>query len=134
MKMCNFNRPFLIAVVMGLGIGGGLTQPAGAQAQSAATNDSLIPKRPEELQKVKNEFSAGEYRRLTANTPILMELLQYEGEGDWHEINDEGAKIQAVTAADIQRVATTYFTRENCVTGIYKRKGNTPNPPKAMHE
>ena len=77
-----------------------------------------------ELQKVKNEFAAGEYRRLSANAPILMELLQYEGEGDWHEINDEGPKIQAVTAADVQRVAATYFTRENCVTGIYKRKGN----------
>lgn len=79
----------------------------------------------EELEKVKNEFSAGEYRRLSANTPILMQLIQYEGEGDWREINEEGPKIQAVTAADIQRVAASYFTRENCVTGIYKRKANS---------
>jgi len=54
-----------------------------------------------------------------------MQLIQYEGEGDWREINDEGAKIQAVTATDIQRVAATYFMRENCVTGIYKRKANS---------
>jgi len=83
---------------------------------------------PEELQKVKNEFSAGEYRRLTANTPILMELLQYEGEGDWHEINDEGPKIQAVTAADVKRVANKYFTKENRTVAIYTRKpGTTPS-------
>jgi zinc protease len=49
MNMCNFTRPLLAAIVMGLGIGGGLIQTAGAQAQSAAANDSLIPKRPEEL-------------------------------------------------------------------------------------
>lgn len=79
-----------------------------------------------ELQKVKNNFAAQEYRKLSANSPILMQLIHYEGEGDWHEINDAGKKIQAVTAADIQRVARTYLTRENRAVAIYTRKAGTP--------
>ncbi len=76
----------------------------------------------EELQKVKNEFAAGEYRRLSGNMPILREMMQYEGEGGWREINDEGPKIQAVTAADIKRVVNQYFTKENRFVAIYTRK------------
>lgn len=75
-----------------------------------------------ELQKVKNEFAAGEYRRLSGDMPILQELINYDGEGNWREINDNGPKVQAVTAADIQRVAKKYFTKENRVVGIYTRK------------
>ncbi len=77
---------------------------------------------PDELQKVKNNFAAYEYRRLSANFPILMQLIHTDGSGDWHEINDAGPKIQAVTAADIKRVANKYFTKENRTVGIYTRK------------
>jgi predicted Zn-dependent peptidase len=80
----------------------------------------------EELQKVKNNFAAGEYRRLSANYPILMQVLHNDGEGDWREINDAGPKIQAVTAADVRRVATQYFTRENRSVAIYTRKTASP--------
>jgi predicted Zn-dependent peptidase len=80
---------------------------------------------PEELQKVKNNFAAGEYRRLSSNFPILQQLLMSEGLGDWREINDAGAKIQAVTAADVRRVAVKYFTREQRAVGIYTRKAGS---------
>ncbi len=76
----------------------------------------------EELQKVKNEFAAGEYRKLSGNMSILHQLIHYDGEGDWREINDAGPKIQAVTAEDIQRVAKKYFTKENRVVSIFTRK------------
>lgn len=78
---------------------------------------------PEELQKVKNDFAASEYRRLVANMPILMHLIMNEGEGDWREINEAGKRIQAVTAEDVKRVAKQYFTKENRTTGVYTRKG-----------
>jgi len=81
---------------------------------------------PEELQKVKNNFAAGEYRRLTANFSILYQLMRYDGLGDWRQINESGPKIQAVTAADVQRVAKKFFTRENRSVGIYNRKAGTP--------
>ena len=81
---------------------------------------------PEELQKVKNNFAAAEYRRLSSNTPILMHLIRNDGEGNWREINEAGPKIQAVTAADVQRVAKQYFTKENRAVAVYTRKAGTP--------
>ena len=75
-----------------------------------------------ELQKVKNAFAAHEYRKLSANYPILMQLIEFEGEGDWTAINTYGGRIQAVTATDVQRVANQYFAKENRAVGIYRRK------------
>ncbi|MDB6019463.1 MAG: Peptidase domain protein [Pedosphaera sp.] len=79
-----------------------------------------------ELQKVKNNFAAGEYRKLSANYPILMHIIQNDGEGDWRELNNAAEKIQAVTVADVQRVVNKYFTKENRFVGIYTRKTNEP--------
>lgn len=79
----------------------------------------------EELQKVKNQFAAAEYRKLSANFPIFMQVLYSEGLGDWREVNENGPKLQAVTAEDIQRVAKKYFVRENRTVGIYTRKPGT---------
>jgi predicted Zn-dependent peptidase len=74
------------------------------------------------LQKVKNNFAASEYRKLTSNFQIMMHLVRNDGEGDWREINEAGPKIQAVTAADVKRVANTYFTKENRAVATYTRK------------
>jgi predicted Zn-dependent peptidase len=79
----------------------------------------------EELQKVKNQFAAAEYRKLSANFPIFMQVLYSEGLGDWREVNENGPRLQAVTAEDIQRVARKYFVRENRTVGIYTRKPGT---------
>jgi predicted Zn-dependent peptidase len=84
-----------------------------------------------ELQKVKNQFAANEYRKLSANSPILHLLIMNEGEGDWHEINTAGPKIQAVTSADIQRVVKKYFTKENMMVNIYNRKPASADDKKA---
>jgi predicted Zn-dependent peptidase len=89
---------------------------------------------PEELQKVKNNFAAAEYRRLLSNFPILMHLVLNDGEGDWREINDAGPKIQAVTAADVQRVASKYFTKENRAVAIYTRKPGTSAQKEPVQE
>jgi len=78
----------------------------------------------QELQKVKNNFAAFEYRKLSANFPILMQLISYDGEGDWREINEAGPKYQAVTADDIQRVVKKYFTQENRAVAVYYRKAD----------
>ena len=77
---------------------------------------------PDELQKVKNNFAANEYRKLSSNTPILMQLIHFDGEGNWREINEANAKIQAVTAMDLKRVANEYFTKENRAVATYLRK------------
>jgi zinc protease len=85
----------------------------------------------EELQKVKNNFAAAEYRRLSSNFPILMQLIQNDGRGDWKEINEGGINIQKVTAADVKRVANKYFAKENRTVGIYNRKPGTVAKAKA---
>ena len=85
---------------------------------------------PEELQKVKNNFAAYEYRRLSGNMSILMQLINADGLGDWREINEAGRKNQAVTAADVKRVAYQYFTRDNRTVGIYTRKAASSAEPK----
>ncbi len=85
--------------------------------------DQEVP--AEELQKVKNNFAAYEYRKLSANSPILMQLLYYDGSGDWRAINEDGPKYQAVTAADVQRVAKKYFVKEARSVATYTRKAAT---------
>jgi predicted Zn-dependent peptidase len=79
----------------------------------------------EELQKVKNNIAAGEFRRLASNFGMLMHLIQNDGSGDWREVNAAGPKLQAVTAADVKRVANEYFTRENRTVAIFTRKPGT---------
>lgn len=85
---------------------------------------------PEELQKVKNHFAAGEYRKRTSNFAILYQLILNDGEGDWREINESNPRIQAVTATDVKRVANQYLTRENRTVAIYTRKGAMTQEPK----
>jgi predicted Zn-dependent peptidase len=82
----------------------------------------------DELQKVKNNFAAAEYRRLSSNFPILLQLIQTDGRGDWREVNEAGTKVQAVTAADVRRVANKYFTKENRAVAIYTRKAGAAGP------
>ena len=84
----------------------------------------------EELQKVKNNVAAGEYRRLSSNFAILSQLMRDDGAGDWREINAAGVKLQAVTAADVKRVANQYFTRENRTVALFTRKAATTTQPR----
>jgi predicted Zn-dependent peptidase len=56
---------------------------------------------------------------------ILHSLIWNEGEGDWREINNFNAKIQAVTAADVKRVAGEYLTKENRAVATFTRKPET---------
>ncbi len=79
----------------------------------------------EELQKVKNNFAAAAFRRLSSDFPILMQLVFNEGLGDWREVNEAFAKVQQVTAADVKRVTGIYFTRENRTVARYSRKEGT---------
>jgi predicted Zn-dependent peptidase len=93
---------------------------AAIYAEIEKLQNELLP--PDELQKVKNNFAAAEYRRLTSNMSILMQVIFNEGLGDWRQINEAGPKYQAVTAEDVRRVAKKYFTKENRAVAVYTRK------------
>ena len=80
----------------------------------------------QELQKVKNQAKANAYRRLSNGTFIMFQLLQNEGTGDWKKINTQSEDVDAVSAADIQRVAKQYITKETRAVGVFTRKAADP--------
>ena len=67
-------------------------------------------------------FRSDSYRRLQNNFFLMIQLAYAEALGDWTEINKESAKIQAVTAEDVQRVANQYFAKTNRAVATYTRK------------
>lgn len=86
----------------------------------------------EELQKVKNQGKASAYRAIASPFSILFQLLVYDGLGDWKYINNYADEVEAVTAADVQRVAKEYLSKENRTVGIFLRKegaGAAPEDP-----
>jgi predicted Zn-dependent peptidase len=84
----------------------------------------------EELQKVKNAFKANSYRRLASPFAIFIQLVRYDALGDWRFINTSAGLADAVTAADLKRVAGEYLTKENRTVGTFLRKeGAAPEDP-----
>jgi predicted Zn-dependent peptidase len=75
-----------------------------------------------ELQKVKNQYAADTYRRLQNNFQLMLQLLLTDNALTWQAFNEEPAKIAAVTADDIQRVATEYFKPERRAVILYYTK------------
>jgi len=89
-------------------------------AELKKLQDAPVP--ANELQKVKNQFAASNFRRLKSNFFLLVQLGYAEGLGGWEEINDAPKKIDAVTAEDVQRVARDYFSEKNRSVATYRRK------------
>ena len=83
----------------------------------------LVP--ADELTKVKNQIVAESYRNLENPFFLLLQLLFYDGWGDWKYINEWSAKTLAVTSEDVQRVAKQYFTAENRTVASYNRKAGS---------
>ena len=76
----------------------------------------------EELQKIKNQSAANQFRGLQSNFGLMVQLLLRDANRGWATINTDEARVQAITAADIQRVANKYFTPENRTVAIYRTK------------
>jgi hypothetical protein len=83
----------------------------------------------DELQKVKNQNTAADFRRLQSNFGLMFQLLVRDNLRGWETINTDSAKLQAVTAEDIRRVANKYFTTENRNVAIYYTKQSAENDP-----
>ena len=107
-------------------------EPAAAEAAVYEEIERLQrePVPAEELQKVKNAFKANAYRRLSNPFAIFVQLVTYDGVGDWRLINTSPERADAVTADDIQRVAREYLTKENRTVATFLRKeGAAPEDP-----
>jgi predicted Zn-dependent peptidase len=82
-----------------------------------------------ELQKVKNQNAAADFRRLQTNFALMIQLLMRDSGRGWQYINIDPKRTQAVTAEDVKRVANTYFTPENRTVALYyTKKSDNPEP------
>jgi predicted Zn-dependent peptidase len=75
-----------------------------------------------ELQKVKNQNAATDFRRLQSNFALMIQLLIRDSGRGWKYINSDPKLIQAVTASDVMRIANSYFSPENRTVAIYYTK------------
>lgn len=77
-----------------------------------------------DLQRILNKIEYEEARRMGTNGGLARNLTEYEATtGSWRYMTENRGKIAKVTPADIQRVAATYFTRENRTVGFISKKG-----------
>ncbi|WP_017314963.1 M16 family metallopeptidase [Mastigocladopsis repens] len=71
-----------------------------------------------ELERVKTQARAGLLRMLDSNMGMAQQLLEYEVKtGSWRNLFKQLDEIEAVTPADIQRVAQATFTTNNRTVG-----------------
>jgi predicted Zn-dependent peptidase len=75
-----------------------------------------------ELQKVKNQYAANNFRSIQSNFNLMVQLLLRDNTRGWQTINTDPARHQAVTAEDVRRVANTYFQPENRTIAVYYTK------------
>jgi len=81
------------------------------------------PIAPRELERVLNNLDADMVRALRSNSGLASQLALFQAvAGDWRYVLSSRDKIAAVTAADIQRVATKYFTKSNRTVGSLIKK------------
>ena len=73
------------------------------------------------LQKAKNSVEASFLRSLSG-TGIARSLVRMEVAYRWQFLEEQYRQRMAVTIEDLQRVARTYLTRDNSVTGILERE------------
>jgi len=82
-----------------------------------------------ELQKVKNQSLADSFRRLQSNFFLMLQLLIYDALGDPTFLNESPARLQAVSAEDVTRVAETYMTNTGLNALWYSRVAGTEEDP-----
>jgi predicted Zn-dependent peptidase len=75
-----------------------------------------------ELQKIKNQFAADNYRRLESRFFLMLQILMSDGNRGWQSFNEDPKRIAAVTAEDVQRVANLYFKPETRTVALYYTK------------
>ena len=83
---------------------------------------------------MKNQVAADSYRGLQANFRLLVGMAYSEALGGWEEINESPKKLQAVTAADIQRVARKYFDVSNRSVATFMRNATAASGADAGQE
>jgi predicted Zn-dependent peptidase len=77
----------------------------------------------DELRMIKTRAKANLIRGLDSNAGLAAQLAIYQSRyGDWRELFHSVDRVDAVTKADIRRVATETFTADNRTVGIIETK------------
>lgn len=80
--------------------------------------------KPRDLERILNRLEYEEARRMGTNGGLARNLTEYEATtGSWRYMIEYRKKVEALTPADIQRVAREFFTRENRMVGFITKKG-----------
>jgi predicted Zn-dependent peptidase len=91
------------------------------------------PVTAEELDRVKTQARAGLLRLLASNEGMSSLLPEYEAKtGDWRNLFEELKQIDAVTAADVQRIAkSTFVPTKKTIGRLLPLESGTPgnSPP-----
>ncbi len=84
-----------------------------------------------ELRKAKNQLLADYFRQLKTIANKADFIGNFEiFQGDWRKVNDYAATIEAVTADDVKRVASTYLdSRNRTVATLIPEKGTEGEQP-----
>ena len=79
-----------------------------------------------ELAKVKHQIVADSYRKLRDPMGLALRLVAYAAVGDWRHVESWADRASAVSAEDVQRVATRYLGGDTSLTALYRRRGPRP--------
>jgi len=77
-----------------------------------------------ELEKVKNNIVADQYRRLQSNFYLMIQLGYFEMLGGWDYINSMSDRLLSVNEEDVMEVANKYFSVNNSSVAVYRRSAD----------
>ncbi len=110
----------------------GLTAPGHTVEDIAVGLDAELERLKQEpvdaatLERVKTQSKAGLLGTLDSNSGMASLLAEYQAKtGDWRNVFEELQLIEAVSAADVQRVAKATFRPENRTVGKLISAGNS---------
>ena len=79
---------------------------------------------PRALERIRNQYRAGEFRRLSSNLELAMQIAESEASfGDWRETFRISRRIAGVTPEDVQRVARLYLNPAARTVAVMVRGG-----------
>jgi len=85
-----------------------------------------MPPDSADLVRIKNQIRAGEFRRLSSNLELALQIAESEaGLGDWREVFRLSRRLLRVTPADVQRVAAKYLNASTRTVATMVRKGSS---------
>jgi predicted Zn-dependent peptidase len=80
-----------------------------------------------ELERVRNQISAGNLRRLQSNLGLAFQLVESAGlYGDWRATFRLSERLRSVTPQDVRRVIGMYLTAENRTVATLARRTASP--------